>query len=146
MKSAWYRCPDSNRDALQRGILNPLRLPFRHTGIRDGDRIPLVPRGVNGHNAPARQLQGIGLECIAGGDLRGVISGLKPALALLGCAIGKRMRLHGAPRVTLQRVVANLGGRTHRLCDVTALKTVEPFLRITRPDAGQSIGLQFDLH
>ena len=129
-----------------RGILNPLRLPFRHTGIRDRQRIPPVPRGVNGHNAPACQLQGIGLECIAGRNLRIVISGLKPGLALLGCAMGKRMRLHGAPSVTLQRVVANLGGRIHHLCDVTALKTVEPFLRITRPDAGQTIGLQFDLY
>jgi hypothetical protein len=129
-----------------RGILNPLRLPFRHTGIRDEQRIPPVPRGVNGHNAPACQLQGIGLECIAGRNLRIVISGLKPGLALLGCAMGKRMRLHGAPSVTLQRVVANLGGRIHRLCDVTALKTVESFLRITRPDAGQTIGLQFDLY
>jgi hypothetical protein len=129
-----------------RGILNPLRLPFRHTGIRDVQRIPPVPRGVNGDNASACQLLGIGLECIAGRDLRRVISGLKPALALLGCAVGKCMRLHGAPRIALQRIVADLGRRINRLCDVSALKTVEPVLRISRPDAGQTIGLQFELH
>jgi hypothetical protein len=28
----WYPRPDSNRHASRRGILNPLRLPFRHLG------------------------------------------------------------------------------------------------------------------
>ena len=28
----WYPRSDSNRQALRRGILNPLRLPFRHSG------------------------------------------------------------------------------------------------------------------
>ena len=35
-----------------RGILNPLRLPFRHTGTRDMGRIPPVLRGVNGDFIP----------------------------------------------------------------------------------------------
>ncbi len=31
----WYPRPDSNRHASRRGILNPLRLPFRHLGTFD---------------------------------------------------------------------------------------------------------------
>ena len=30
--AGWYPRPDSNRHALRRRILNPLRLPFRHSG------------------------------------------------------------------------------------------------------------------
>ena len=32
LKTRWYPRPDSNRHASRRGILNPLRLPFRHLG------------------------------------------------------------------------------------------------------------------
>ena len=32
VETRWYPRPDSNRHASRRGILNPLRLPFRHLG------------------------------------------------------------------------------------------------------------------
>ena len=41
----WCRWPDSNRHALmRRGILSPMRLPFRHTGNRS-----IIARGMRPH-------------------------------------------------------------------------------------------------
>ncbi len=41
----WCRLPDSNRHGLfARGILSPLRLPFRQTGKKNGALDNLVPR------------------------------------------------------------------------------------------------------
>ncbi len=43
MISDWYPRPDSNRQTLRRGILNPLRLPIPPLGQRLGDlAVPLI--------------------------------------------------------------------------------------------------------
>lgn len=58
----------------------------------------------------------------------------------------ERVGLHAAPCVALQCIIPDLGRRIHGLCDVASLKTVEPFLCVTRPDARQTIRLQFKTH
>ncbi len=48
----WYPWPDSNRHALRLRILNPLRLPFRHTGPGTGLRLSRIVSGRKGEIVP----------------------------------------------------------------------------------------------
>ena len=67
----------------------------------------------------------------------------KPAHALFGRAVGKRMRHHTTLRPLLYGVVPDLIGRTNRLLDVPAIE-VAPV--VVSPDASQKIGLQLEAH
>ena len=60
--------------------------------------------------------------------------------------MGKRVRLHPLTGIALQRVIADLPGGIHRLHQIATLQTIKPGIGGLRPDAGQTIGLQFDAH
>ena len=60
--------------------------------------------------------------------------------------MGKRVRHRLATGVALQRVVADLPGRVHRLFKVTGFDGPELLLHMPRPDAGKTVRLQLDHH
>lgn len=91
-------------------------------------------------------LQIIRPESITRPNIGTLVPRHKPALALLGCAVGKGVWHWPAPCVALQCIIANLFGRIHRLGNIAPLKGPKPFLGIARPDAGITIGLQFNPH
>ena len=85
-------------------------------------------------------------ECVAGLDGAFLEAGREPALALLGAAVGEAVRHHGALRFPLQRVVADRGRRLQRRVDVARIEELVLRLGVVRPDAGEAVGLQLDLH
>ena len=58
----------------------------------------------------------------------------------------KGVRHHEALALPLQPIIADRGSRLHRRFDVTRLDKLPLLLRVVRPYAGQTIGLQLDLH
>src|ERR1035441_7282868 len=85
-------------------------------------------------------------ERIAGRQLALRETGGEPALALLGRAVGKRVR-HDAPlRTLLQRVVADRTGGLQRRIDVAGIEELFALLGMVCPYAGVAIRLQFDSH
>src|SRR5215467_14034713 len=89
---------------------------------------------------------------VAAGNRARLESGVEPALALLGAAVGKAVGHDVALRSPLQRVVADRGGRAQGRLDVSGLDerglALVPERRVlaVRPHAGEAVGLQFDLH
>ena len=64
----WYPRPDSNRHARRRGILNPLRLPFRHLGNDSGlPRARVASKGIL-HPSPLPRLTPRVAHVLAGAD------------------------------------------------------------------------------
>src|ERR1700730_15137382 len=98
------------------------------------------------------RLQSRRLERIARRDGALAQAGREPALALLGAAVGERVRDHVAARLALQRVVADRRRGAHRRLDVALLDEGRPaaillaLVLVERPDAGKAVGLQLDPH
>src|SRR5580700_6875564 len=94
-------------------------------------------------------LQRVRRQRIAGGDFAGVKAVHEPALALLRCAVGERVRHDVTLHLLLQAVVADGGGRLHGLIDVAGLEEGElgllaiPLLPV-RPQSGEAVSLQLD--
>jgi hypothetical protein len=55
-----------------------------------------------------------------------------------------RLRLHRAAGATLQTVVADRGGCVQALLDVAIFEELSLLTRMVTPDAGETVGLQFD--
>src|SRR5690606_34141542 len=85
-------------------------------------------------------------ERIAGVGVAGVEAGPEPLLALGGGAVGEALRHHIALRLLLQRVVADRAGGIERLFDVARFEHLTLRVGMMRPDTGETVGLQFDLH
>lgn len=63
--------------------------------------------------------------------------------ALLGTAVSKGFGLHSPAGLSLQMVVTHGGGGGECLLDIASLQNVELTIRVMRPDAGETVGLQF---
>src|SRR4051812_18976850 len=84
---------------------------------------------------------------VAGLDGALLVAGHEPLFALRGRAVGEGIGHDAARRLALQRVVADRARRGECGVDVARLQEVRPLLRLAiDPDAGQAVGLQFDLH
>src|SRR5581483_602988 len=79
-------------------------------------------------------------------DVAGLESGLEPARTLRRGAVRERIGHGVAARLLLQRVVANLRGGIERGFDVAFLQPMKLRLRAVAPDAGETVGLEFDAH
>ena len=58
--------------------------------------------------------------------------------------MGKGVGHGNAARVALQRIIANLTGRIHRLGNIATFQRAKTRLRLARPDTGIAIGLKFN--
>src|SRR6266852_7144272 len=93
-----------------------------------------------------------GGEGIAALHRAGPKAGIEPALALLRAAVGEAVRHDITLRSPLQRVVANRSRRAQRRLDVARLDhrqlalALEMLILAFRPYAGETVGLQLDLH
>lgn len=67
----------------------------------------------------SKSLKTLRAEGIARAHLPAFVSTGEPALALLGCAVGKGMRLQHASRDLLQGIITDLLGGIHRLGNVS---------------------------
>ena len=82
-------------------------------------------------------------EGIAGLQRTAVIPLREPAFPLFGGSMGEGVRLRHLPRLPLQPVIADHPRRVQRLFQVAALQ--QP-IDMTRPDARETVGLQFQPH
>ena len=107
---------------------------------------PLGPRSAGFNRPPApRQSEGSEVGCrkrVAIGDLAGLQPDGEPALALLGRAVGEGVRHRALARVALEGIVADLAGGVQRLFEVSGFDGAEVLRGVSRPDAGEAIGLK----
>jgi hypothetical protein len=80
------------------------------------------------------------------GHIAAFIAPLEPPLSLITGAMSKAFGLHDTACIALQRVIANLCGRIHRLGDIAPFDAAKSGLRAACPDPCVAIGLQFNPH
>ena len=96
----WYPRSDSNRQALRRGILNPLRLPFHHSGnLTARFSRAALPRQPG--SATNFDLKLFGTEGVAAAQLARLQPGDEPLRPLRRGAMRKRMRHRPLPGIAL---------------------------------------------
>jgi len=91
-------------------------------------------------------LKRLGFEGVAGADLALRDAALEPVHALRRGAVGEGVRHHFAARLALQGVVADGRGGVERAFDVALLDDVTRLIGVVSPDAGKTVGLQFQAH
>ena len=106
--------------------MNPLRLPFRHSGHLSFGYRAGRPRSRPKINA---NLQTIGPERIAIAHLPAFKAAFEPALTLGRGAVLIGMRLRDATRIALQRVISDLARGIHRLGQIAPFQGL-PALRL----------------
>ena len=77
-------------------------------------------------------------------DIAGLVAAAKPADALFGSAVGKRIGHDVTARSGLESVVANRAGRVHRFFNVARFDNVLHPVGIPGPNASQEIGLELE--
>lgn len=86
------------------------------------------------------------LEGVAVVDATAAEAAAKPFLALSAGAVRERFLIHVATNPTLDRVVADRVGGVERLLDVAGLDELARTVRVMRPDASVTVGLQLHPH
>src|SRR5512139_3221959 len=114
--------------------------PRRTPAMRDCPQRCPAPQAVR----PGSRLQRLRGERVALGEAAAGVAALEPALALRTAAVGEAVGHDLALAAPLQRVVADLRGGVHRLFQVALLEPVLAALRVVRPHAGETVGLQLD--
>src|SRR4051794_21883206 len=94
----------------------------------------------------ARSNPRAGVEGVASLHIAALQPVLKPALALLGGAVRKRVRDRVALRLLLQAVIADRGRCAHSGFDIARLDGLPSLVGLRGPDAGEAVGLQLDFH
>src|SRR5690606_4882558 len=85
-------------------------------------------------------------EGVARVDVAGLVADLEPANALRGRTVCKRFRHDVAARTLLQAVVADLARGVQAFFDVAGLQQLPLPIRVVRPDARETVGLQLLPH
>ena len=131
MKSGFSKC---------HGFLRQPAQPDR-IGIGDGR----TQRGSD-YAGTGKASNTLRLKGIAGVNFPILQTGFKPEDALSGCPMGKGFGCDIPPRLFLQAIVTDSACRVQRLLYIPAFEQLPGSVGIVGPDAGQTIGLQFQFY
>src|SRR4051794_22642747 len=127
-------------------VVHPNVVPESRMGARTSDQPGVVRR-----NGALPCLDGVNLgaggEGVAGVGVAGAIAGREPLLPLRGRSVRPRLRVDLALELLLEAIVADRRCGVESVSDVglRQLGDVAGAHRTVRPDAGEAVGLQFEV-